>query len=441
MEKRGIQVNGLDLTIDDRPMLLKGVGIGNYMNIEHFMFGLPGTESQIRQVVERVYGAESSALFWNRFHAVYLTDADMAYWAGLGLNTLRLAINYRHFEADSNPGRYRSEGFELVDRVLEMADRHGLYIILDMHAAPGGQNPDWHSDNDTGTAQFWKHKTCRDRLISLWKALARRYKTHPRLGGYDLLNEPVPENRAVSGQLISEFYHRAAAAIRSVDREHVLFIEGDFYAQDTRNFVPLKDPQVACSVHFYPFFHTTPHQPRPSAAALMKTAFTLDDIRERLKRPVWCGETGIPLDAEEPEEMALLLQDTLSVFRKENISWSVWNGKDARAMGLIHPREDSPWMELCRKIKPVWNIGREMVSAREESEERMSGTDLDPARREEVIRDMQFRILALRQIDETARLESALKKIPFADLLKALESFRFDRCEIHHGMERALRTS
>jgi len=93
----------------------------------------------------------------------------------LGLNCIRVPFNYRHFEDDINPGVYKEEGFRLLDRVVERCTRENLYVVLDMHAVPGGQNQDWHSDSGVHKALFWQHKEFQDRAVNLWVALAKRY--------------------------------------------------------------------------------------------------------------------------------------------------------------------------------------------------------------------------------------------------------------------------
>jgi len=50
-----------------------------------------------------------------------------------------------------------------------------FYVVLDMHAVPGGQNQDWHSDSGIHKALFWQHKNFQDRILDLWVALAKRY--------------------------------------------------------------------------------------------------------------------------------------------------------------------------------------------------------------------------------------------------------------------------
>lgn len=41
----------------------------------------------------------------------------------------------------------KESGFKHLDRVIDICAQHGIYTILDLHVAPGGQNTDWHSDH------------------------------------------------------------------------------------------------------------------------------------------------------------------------------------------------------------------------------------------------------------------------------------------------------
>lgn len=93
-----------------------------------------------------------------KFLEHFFSEEDAKFLALKGLNSLRLPFNYRHFEDDSNPRVLKEEGFKHLDRVIDICARHGIYTILDMHTAPGGQNADWHSDNSTNYAAFWDYK-------------------------------------------------------------------------------------------------------------------------------------------------------------------------------------------------------------------------------------------------------------------------------------------
>ena len=132
----------------------------------------------------------------------------------LGLNCVRIPVNYRHLESDLQPFEIIEDGFRHLDRAVEAGAAHGVYSIIDLHALPGSQNQHWHSDNPTHRALFWEHRHFQDRVVNLWEAIADRYKGNAWVAGYNLMNEPADESRAVVGP----FYERLSASIRAVSR-------------------------------------------------------------------------------------------------------------------------------------------------------------------------------------------------------------------------------
>ncbi len=116
------------------------------------MGGFAGQENQARSALAGVLGPEKAAYFFDRWLEHYFTDGDAALLASMGFNCLRIAINYRHFEDDLSPRVLKPDGFRHLDRVVDLCARHGIYSVIDLHALPGGQNIDWHSDNNTNQA-------------------------------------------------------------------------------------------------------------------------------------------------------------------------------------------------------------------------------------------------------------------------------------------------
>ena len=124
--------------------------------------------------------------------------------------------------------------------------RENIYTILDLHAVPGGQNPDWHSDNPTNVAAFWDHKDFQDRTIWLWEQLAAHYKGLPWVAGYNPLNEPADPEYA----RLPAFYDRLEASIRAVDPDHILWLDGNTFAMEWKGFTHIL-PNCVYSLHDY----------------------------------------------------------------------------------------------------------------------------------------------------------------------------------------------
>lgn len=202
------------VTQEGSELTLRGCGLGGWMNMENFVTGYPANEEAQREAIRDVLGEDKCELFFDRFLAYFFTAADARYIASLGLNLVRLPINYRHLEEDMRPFEIREEGFTHLDRVIDLCAQEGIYTILDLHAVPGYQNQHWHSDNPTHKALLWKHRHFQDRTVKIWESLADRYKDNTWVAGYNLINEPADP----SEKMIMPLYERLYDAVRESTR-------------------------------------------------------------------------------------------------------------------------------------------------------------------------------------------------------------------------------
>jgi endoglucanase len=334
---------------------LRGVGLGGWMNMENFITGYPGTESQQRRVLLNVLGTEGYGRFFDSFLDVFFTDADAEYLASLGLNSVRIPFNYRHFEDDARPFEIKEEGFRRLDQAVEACARHGLYSILDLHALPGSQNQHWHSDNPTHWASFWTHRHFQDRVVNLWEAIAERYRNNPWVAGYNPINEPAD----AGGELLGPFYRRLEGAIRAVDPRHVLFLDGDRYStRFDRLGEPLPNSVYTAHDYALPGFVDGGRYPGVSRgqyvdrAAVEKTFLARTEYMRKSGTPIWIGEFG-PVYVKEPErdeQRVRLLQDQLEIYREYGASWALWTYKDIGLQGVVVVRDDTPYL---RRIATV----------------------------------------------------------------------------------------
>lgn len=102
------------------PVLLRGAGLGGWMNMENFITGYPGHESEHRAAMLSVLGPEKYKFFFDKFLEYFFAEKDAEFFASLGLNCLRVPFNYRHFEDDLNPKVLKQDGFKWLDRVVEL---------------------------------------------------------------------------------------------------------------------------------------------------------------------------------------------------------------------------------------------------------------------------------------------------------------------------------
>ncbi|KAK9243432.1 glycoside hydrolase superfamily [Lipomyces tetrasporus] len=335
-------------------VVLRGTSLGGWMMMENFMNGFPGREVQIRKALRKVLGPEKSAFFFDKFLEYFFMDEDAAFLKSLGINSIRVPFNYHHLEDDMDPGVIKLEGFKHIDRVVDICARHGIYAILDLHSAPGGQSQDWHCDNPTGYAAFWDQKSFQDRVVNLWKTIAARYRGNPWIAGYNPLNEPADEEWT---RLLA-FYDRIEKAIREVDPDHILWLDGNTFSMDFSGFTKVF-PNTVYAIHDYCGYgfpnRIGRYQDKPEQDKYIRSMY--DRKVEFMKAhnvPIWNGEFGPIYEREEynpdyivqNQERYNMLEKQLSIYSAENIHWSIWSYKDINVMGMRYVPPDSAWIKL-----------------------------------------------------------------------------------------------
>jgi endoglucanase len=339
---RGLRLDGdRVLDADGARVQLRGVGLGGWMNMENFITGYPANESAMRAAVARVLGPDRAERFFDTLLDRFFTSDDAALLASLGVNCIRLPVNYRHFG--------RSAGFERLDRAIRVCGEHGIYSVIDLHAVPGCQNQHWHSDNPTHVAAFWEHAHFQDLVVELWQALAERYRSDEWVAGYNLLNEPAD----ASGEIVGPFYDRLVGAIREIDPAHILFIDGNTYSTDFSVFSEVYENAIyAC--HDYARSGMSFGGPYPGETqgvwvdrdAVEETFLARTRWQRETGTPLWVGEFG-PVytgDPERDEQRYQLLADQLEIYARHGAGWSIWTYKDVGLQGLVHTAPDSAYM-------------------------------------------------------------------------------------------------
>lgn len=351
-----LRLQGADI-VDEagQKIMLRGVGLGGWMNMENFITGFPGNEEAMRAAIRQELGAERYEYFFDKFLEYFFTEADAAYLSSLGLNLVRLPINYRHFEEDSAPFAIREEGFKHLDRVIELCARHGIYTIIDLHAVQGYQNQDWHCDNPTHQAFLWTHKLFQDRAAHLWEAIAARYRGNRWVAGYNLINEPNDP----TDQLVGPVTARLHQAVKSADPEHLVFVDGNGFGSRFHCYgEPLSD--TVYSAHDYAMCGFINGGPYPGYTEgvwcdqpwLLKHFNRKSEYMHQHNVPVWIGEFG-PIfhgDPDLQETRYTLTRDQIAMYDQHQAHWSIWTYKDIGLMGLVYLRPDSPYMQ---RIAPV----------------------------------------------------------------------------------------
>lgn len=353
--KACLRVQGTDIVDGDgKRVILKGCATGGHTNMENFITGYPGHENEMRAAMLEVLGQEKYDFFFDKFLEYFFMPEDAKFLASLGLNCIRIPINHRHFMDDLNPSVIKPEGFRLIDRIVDLCAAEGLYTILDMHTFPGGQNQGWHSDSGIHKALFWDFKDFQDRMVNLWVEIARHYKGNTWVAGYNPMNEPADPKHVD----LQAFYSRVEPAIRAVDPDHILYLDGNTYAMDFSAFKEVL-PNCVYAIHDYATMGFPAGEPYTGTAEqkdfLQKSYERKVQFMKQHKVPIWNGEFG-PVYASPNEanyqtindQRYNLLGQQLSIYKKDEISWSIWLYKDIGFQGMVYAGPDTAYMRLLK---------------------------------------------------------------------------------------------
>ena len=348
------------------PQHFRGLNFGNWLLIEHFKIGLPSTESDMRMRMRQLLGDERSEAFWNSYNRNYCTEADFDLLARMGINLLRLPFHFRILQDPLRPHEFLEDGFELLNRAISLARSRGIRVILDLHAAPGAQASDFNADSRFGESMLWEYSLLQEQTATLWKEIARRYKTEDTVLAYEVLNEPVFQGKK---QDFARFNLAMLSAIRSEDREHIIIFNFDKHATDVLS-LPEElwdDPQTMPSVHYYHQYQYPLRDIRSFPGRHRGKFYSHDDlhrsletrfVEDRIHRPSFLGEFGLVYQSKNLPAQIALVESEIACCNRRGVHWALWSYKDQGVMGLISPTPETPWMRFVNShsIRRAYSI-------------------------------------------------------------------------------------
>lgn len=323
---------------EGRPLLLKGVGLGNWLLPEGYMwkfFDKCDRPRRIEALIENLIGRQEAERFWRQFTDTYISYEDMRFIKQCGLNSVRLPLNARHLMfRDDNGRRLLEQGLEPVDRLVEWCSELGLFVILDMHAAPGGQTGTNIDDSESDRPLLFEQDIYRQDLLWLWSKLAARYADETAVAGYDLLNEPLPKWFSEYNDKVLPLYRELTEIIREADGNHLIILEGAHWATDWSIFEPLKDEPIDnCMLQFHKYWDN------PDAESVRKYL----DARESLGVPIFMGEGG--------ENNISLYAGVFHMLEQHDVGWNFWTYKKLdTGNSPISVKSPKRWDELLSYI-------------------------------------------------------------------------------------------
>lgn len=322
-------VNGNGDTI-----MLRSMGLGGWMLQEGYMFQLSflGQQYRIRERIEDVVGKEETERFYEQWLSNHTRKIDIDSMAAWGFNSIRLPMHYNLYtlpvadEPVAGEHTWIEKGFAMTDSLLAWCKANRMYLILDLHAAPGGQGNDLNiSDRNPDMPALWESEANLEKTIALWRKLAERYAEEEWIGGYDVLNETnwgFEDSTDVLGvheqtnAPLRKFLIDVTHAIREVDTNHIVFLEGNGFANNYNGIFPKWDNNLVLSFHKYGNFNT----PESIQRFL--------DLREEHDIPLWLGESG--------ENSNTWFTEAIELCETHGIGWAWWQNKK---MGINQPLE------------------------------------------------------------------------------------------------------
>ena len=319
-----LKVSGKNIVDENgKEVILRGMGLGGWMLQEPYMLQLAGVASaqfDIKKKITDLVGTERTATFYNNWLQNHCTKTDIDSMASWGFNSVRLPMHYNLYtlpieeEPVAGKNTWLEKGFALTDSLLNWCKANKIYLILDLHAAPGAQGNDAAiADKDTTKASLWASEANQQKTIALWQKLAERYVNEPWIGGYDLINEtnygftnPADKNGcAETGNApLKKLLSDITTAIRQVDTKHIIYVEGNCWANNYKGMLPLADPNTVISFHKYWNYND-----QASIQGFI-------DLRNQYNVPVWMGESG--------ENSNAWFTDAIQLLERNKIGWAWW---------------------------------------------------------------------------------------------------------------------
>lgn len=322
-----VTIKGQDLiTPDGEKLFIKGTNLGNWLNPEGYMFLFEKTNSArfINDMFCEMVGPDFTKEFWSKFKDNYITYDDIRFIKQTGSNTVRLPFNYKSFTNEDYMGiTYNQDGFARIDTLIDWCKKEGLYLILDMHDAPGGQTGD-NIDDSYGYPWLFESQESQKLYCDIWKQIADRYKNEPTILGFELLNEPIAhyfDNKEELNVKLPEVYKMGIAAIREVDNNHIILVGG---SQWNGNFDPLKNIDFGEKVMYT--CHRYGGDPTPEAIQ------NFIAFRDSANLPMYMGEIGHNTDE--------WMRSFCKTMEDNNIGWTFWPYKKMNGssfMGITPP--------------------------------------------------------------------------------------------------------
>ncbi|MBA4408601.1 MAG: glycosyl hydrolase family 5 [Odoribacter sp.] len=352
-----IRIDGQNLIAPNgEKFFIQGINLGNWLNPEGYMFGFKRTSSArlIDEAFCEMVGPDFTKLFWKQFKDNYITRDDIRYIRKTGMNTIRIPFHYKLFTDEDYMGlSVAQDGFQRIDSLVNWCRESEIYLILDMHDAPGGQTGD-NIDDSYGYPWLMTSEESQSKFVAIWKKIAEHYQNEPVILGYDLLNEPIAtyfgDEKEKLNAALEPVYKKAVAAIREVDQNHIVILGGAQWNSNFKVFTDSKfDGKLMYTCHRY------------WCDTLQANIQDFVSFRDSVNLPMFMGETG--------ENTDQWIGAWTLLMESNNIGWTYWPykkmGHPSSVMNIVQPEN---WDKIVEFTEAPRNNFDEIRKARPDQE-------------------------------------------------------------------------
>jgi endoglucanase len=350
----------------NQEVLLNGMNLGGWAVQEGYIIkpSWPGLDGKATQgmVKKTLYNAGMSdaavETFYQNYRNNFIQKPDLDYIASKGFNCVRLPLHYELFltpaqravrnsvlrgtvsydsYVNSLTSWYNSnqlftdaanmEAWRIIDNTLAWAAANQMYVVLDLHAAPGSQGNDANIADALTRLDLWNRPVYQDITNRLWATIAARYKNDARIAMYDLINEPNQKDFAgvPTNPQLHDMFQRLINTVRAQGDNHLLMIEGngwgnDYNYMEKRTFT--NSANLVYNSHRYSgdtYLLDNGVNSTGGGPNNLRFIGTMRQFRTDNNAPVWVGETG--------ENTDTWMRDAAKALNSVGVGWCHWTYK------------------------------------------------------------------------------------------------------------------
>lgn len=348
-----LRANGQQIVnASNQNVILKGVGLGAWLLQEGYMMNpnSGGTQWSFKKILYDQGQTDAQVeTFYQSWRDNFITQADINWIADQGFNCVRIPMHYDLFLTASqravrnsvarNSANYNNyinsmttwynnnqlftdpntEGFRTLENCLNWCAARNMYVIVDLHAAPGAQGSDSNISDALVANDLWNRTLFQNVTVRLWEAIVRRYINNNTVAMWDIINEP--NNVPGGGPAIFSLKNRLVNAIRALGDTHLIMIEGNGWGNNYDYLEPFNftnQSNLVYNAHRY-WIPEGDDNIRDGNPNQINRLINLTEFRTRWNVPVWVGETGENTDA--------WLRQNVDKLNAAGIGWCHWTYK------------------------------------------------------------------------------------------------------------------